>query len=156
MQDRLPAGDFKSINKSSENLFKYGHVQCIRLAVTNGSLYVNSKCMRKDRMYCVHMALSSNSSDIISACGCPAGQGPTGSCKHIGALLYALPEYIRFKTSPTYQTPTDTLQVWNRPHACKVEPISVSQLGKRCHKLLPSNVHSKGFQVIYDPRPLGL
>lgn len=108
-------------------------------------------------MYCVQMALQSSSSDIISVeCGCPAGCGPTGSCKHIGALLYALADYIRFRASPEYQTCTDTLQSWNRPRARKVEPIPVDQLGDHQRELLPSRVRAKGSQMIYDPRPLDL
>lgn len=96
-------------------------------------------------------------SDIIGAeCGCPAGCGPTGSCKHIGALLYALADYIRFRTSSEYQSFTDTLQMWNRPRARKVEPISVDQLGDRRWALLPSNVHAKESQMICDPRPSDL
>ena len=25
---------------------------------------------------------------VYASCGCPAGMGPSGSCKHIGALCY--------------------------------------------------------------------
>ena len=123
-------------------------------------LYVKSKClpeMRKDRVYCVQMALQHSSADIIGAeCGCPAGCGPTGSYKHIGALSYALADFIRFRASPDYQTCTDILQQWNRPRARKVEPFPVHQLGDRRRELLPSKVCAKGSQMVYDPRPLHL
>ena len=148
------------MNKSAENLFRCGHVQNIQSVTEGGICFIKSKClpeMRKDRVYYVQMAVRNCSSDIISAeCGCPAGHGPTGSCKHIGALSYALADFNRFKTSPEYQTCTDKLQQWNRPRARKVEPIPVDQLGDRRRELLPSKVRAKGSQMVYDPRPLHL
>ena len=84
------------------------------------------------------MALQSSSSEIISAeCGCLAGNGPIGCCKHIGAL-----------SSLEHQTCTDTLQQWNCPRAHKVEPVPVNQLGDRRRQLLPSKVRAKGSQMI--------
>ena len=105
----------------------------------------------------VQMAFESSSSDIIAAeCGWAAGHRPNGSCKHIGALSYALADFIRFRTSPEYQTCTDKLQLWNHPHACKVDPIPVDQLGDRHRELsvVPLKIRAKGSQMIYDPRPL--
>ena len=59
-------------------------------AVRDSVLYIKCEClpeMRKDRMYSISMALSSNSQEIMQAeCGCPAGREPHGSCKHIAAL----------------------------------------------------------------------
>ena len=160
VNDSLPAGDFKSMNNSAENLFRCGHVQNIQLVTVDDRLFVKAEClpeMRKDRVYCVQMALQCSSSDIVGAeCGCPAGRGPTGSCKHIGALSYALADFIRFRKSPEYQTCTDTLQQWNRPRARKVEPIPVNQLGDRRRELIPTKVRAKGSQMIFDPRPLHL
>lgn len=74
----------------------------------------------------------------------------------VGALSYALADFIRFRTSPEYQTCTDMLQQWNRPRSRKVEPIPVDQLGVRRRELLPSKVRAKGSQMVYDPRPLHL
>ena len=147
VKDLLPAGDFKSINKSTENLFRCGHVQNIESTAVDNILYFKSNRlpeMCKNRVYCVQLALQSSSHDIISTeCGCPAGQGSTGSCKHIGTLSYVLADFFRFRTSPEYLTCTDTLQQWNRPCARKVEPIPVDQLGDRRCKLLPSKFEIK-------------
>ena len=158
VKDFLPAGDFKSVNKSAENLFRCGHVQNIQSVSVNNILYIKSTClpeMQEDCVYYVQMALESSSSDIIAAeCGCLAGQRPNGSCKHIGALSYALADFIRFRTSPENQTCTDKLRLWNRPHARKVEPIPVDQLGDRHRELVPSKIRAKGSQMIYDTRPL--
>ena len=46
------------------------------------------------RVYKLNLAICTESYDIIFAeCGCPAGKGPSGSCKHIGALCYAFAEF---------------------------------------------------------------
>ena len=160
VKDSLPAGDFKSVNRSAENLFRCGHIQRIECVPEGDILYVRSNClpeMRKDRVYCVKIALQSSSFDIIGAeCGCPAGHGPNGSCKHIGALSYALADFIRFRASPDYQTCTDVLQQWNRPRSRRVEPIPVDQLGDRRRELLPSKIRAKGSKMVFDPRPLHL
>ena len=84
--------------------------------------------MCKDRVYCLRLALQSSICDIIGAeCGCPAGQGSSGSCKNIGAFSYAFADFFRFRTSAEYLTCTDTLQQWSCACACKVEPIPVDQ-----------------------------
>ena len=132
----------------------------IELVTVYDVLYVKSKClpeMCKDRVYCVQMTLQNSSADIIGAeCGCPAGRGPTGSCKHIGALSYVLADFIRFRASPDYQTCTYILKQWNHPRARKVEPVSVHQLGNHRSELLPSKVCAKGSQMVYDPHSLHL
>ena len=72
LKDPLPAGDFKSISKSAENLFRCGDVQDIEVATDhdNDCVFIKSKClleMKKDRVYCVHMCLSKTSYDILNA-----------------------------------------------------------------------------------------
>ena len=97
--DGLPAGDFKAINKSAENLFICGHIRNNQVCLTDDHLHVKAKClpeMRKDRVYFLKMALNVNTFDIFFAkCGCPAGFGPQGSCKHIGALSYVLADFCK-------------------------------------------------------------
>ena len=39
LKDALPAGDFKSVSKSAENLFRCGHVQAIEVATVDASVY---------------------------------------------------------------------------------------------------------------------
>ena len=156
LEDSLPSGDFKSISKSSENLFRCGHVQNIQVSKLDDSVYVKSQClleMRKDQVYCVRMRLS-KSLDILNAeCGCPAGCGPCASCKHIGALSYALADFFRILTAQEVSTCTDRLQQWNHPRGRKVDRIPVDKLGDRRRELLPSKIRDKGSKMIYDPRP---
>ena len=80
------------MNRSAENLFKCGHVQNIQSARVDGILYLKSNCLpekRKDQVYGVRMALQRK-----TECGRPAGHGPTGSCKNIAALSYALADSL--------------------------------------------------------------
>ena len=119
VSDGLPASDFKSVNNSAEYLFRCGHVQAILFCSNEKYLFIKAKClpeMRKDRVYLLNMALIRPGCDIVSAeCGCPAGKGPQGSCKHVGALSYALSDICRIQVLPQYHTCTDQLQQWNQP-----------------------------------------
>ena len=148
LKDSLPARDFKSISKSAENMFRCGHVQDIEVVTDNDSVYIKSNClpeMRKDRVYCVRMCLSKTSYDIVNAeCGCPAGCGPCGSCKHIEALSYALADFFRVKSASEALTCT---------RRRKVDPIPVEKLGDRWRELLPLKICGKGSQMVYDPQP---
>ena len=89
-----------------------------------------------------------DSSDIVyAACGCPAGKGPRGSCKHIAALTYGFCKIFES------QTCTDVLQKWNKPRAKKNNPIPVDELGSRRRELTNS---SRRANVLFDPQPLSL
>ena len=58
-------------------------------------------------------------------CGCTAGKGPSASCKHIGALCYALANFCSLGQLPGFVTCTGVLQQWNRPRPKKQDPIAV-------------------------------
>ena len=121
--DNLPAGDFKSINHSAENLFRCGHVQGMQVCSSTTFIYIKAIClpeMKKDRVYKLNLAMCTESYDIVFAeCGCPAGKGPSGSCKHIGALCYAFAEFCKLGKLPQFLTCTDKLQNWNKPRGRK-------------------------------------
>ena len=94
VSDGLQASDFKGMNQSAENLFLRGHVQRIEVGTGKGAsstIWVRADClpeMKKDRIYKVILCLNDQVFDIVEAqCGCPAGKGPTTSCKHIGACI---------------------------------------------------------------------
>ena len=79
----LPATDFKSLNKSAESLFCFGHMQAVHVYSTDDYLFVKANClpeMRKDELYHVwRMALSENGYELVHAeCCCPVGTGPHG------------------------------------------------------------------------------
>ena len=162
VNDCLPAADFKSVNKSAENLFWCGHVQSIQVCSTETHLYVRANClpeMKKDGVYhvCMCMALTIGGYDLAHAeCGCPAGKGPHGSCKHICALCYALSDFCRLVKLPEFRTCTDQLQQCNRPRGRCVDPIPVDQLVARRRELLPQKERAHGSRIIFDPRPPSL
>ena len=117
--DGMPASDIKGMNSSALSLFKCGHIQEIVVCrLQQDRVCMKANClpeMRKDCIYKLTLILD-NSFDVVGAeCGCPAGKGPCGSCKHIGGLCYALEEFTRIGKCPEYSTCTDKLQDWNKP-----------------------------------------
>ena len=150
--DHLPAGNFKSINNSAENLFRCGHVQDICVCGVRRVIYIKARCfpeMKKDKLYALQMTLDSSTHDIIHAeCECPAGKG---SCKHIGALSFALADFCKLGSLPEFLTCTDKLQQWNHPRGRRVEPVPVDKISARRHELLPSRTSTAS--QLYDPRP---
>ena len=139
--DSLPSADFKSMNRTAENLFRCGHVKNIKICRKNDFLFVKKSCiheMRKDRVYELGVVIGQRNMAILQAeCGCPAGRGPSGSCKHIAALCYTLADFCRLGTLPEFLTCTDTLQEWNRPRPQRIDLIPVHELGARRRQLLP-------------------
>ena len=47
LKNALPAGDFKSVSKSAENLFRCGHVQAIEVATVDASFIKHLKMNKK-------------------------------------------------------------------------------------------------------------
>ena len=108
--------------------------------------------MRKDRIYKLFLFLDLNTSDIISAeCGCPAGKGPCASCKHIGALCYALEEFSRLGKLPEFLTATEKLQEWNRPRPKTLTMIPVADLAARSSDILLREGKGSSLST-FDPR----
>ena len=128
-------------------------MQHIEVCSTATYLYLRASClpeMRKDRIYKIAQTLNSQTLDIVYAtCGCPAGKGPSGSCKHISALCFAFAEFCKCGAIPGFLTCTNKLQSWNKPRSQKVDPIPVDQLTSRRNELTNKDQRS----VIYDPRP---
>ena len=84
--------------------------------------------LKKNKLYKLNLALNSNTLHIMYAsCGCPAGKGPNGSYKHIGAFCYAFENFCMLGSTPGFLTCTDIdiLQSWNQPRGPKVDPIPV-------------------------------
>ena len=77
---------------------------------------------------------------VYASCGCP-GKGPSESCKHIGALCYALCDFCKCGRIPDFLTCTDKLQSWNKPRGRKVDPIPVDELCSRRLELTNTGQH---------------
>ena len=64
LADGLPAGDFKSMNKSAKYLFDCGHVQNIQIGTSTSHVLLKANClpeMKKDRIYKVFLSLDTTS-----------------------------------------------------------------------------------------------
>ena len=88
--------------------------------------------------------------------GCPAGKGPTASCKHIAVLCYALEEFARVRKLPELLTCTDRLQSWNQPRSRKLKPVPIEMLSHRKKHLSDENRKVKRTlrtASTFDPRP---
>lgn len=108
--------------------------------------------MRKDHIYSIHLSLDIGSMDIVTAeCGCPAGKGPSASCKHIGALCYALAEFSRYGKTPDFLTCTEKLQTWNRPRPRKLDLVPVADLSSRKDEILRKEKRMNSLSA-FDPR----
>ena len=117
--DGKSANDFKTddINSSAFSLFKDGHIQNIQAYITPNKIYYQADCLpeMKNITYTIRLTLNSNNGDIQYArCGCAAGNGPTGSCKHIPAMCYALEDFLVF-TNFVIMSCTFSVQTWNQP-----------------------------------------
>ena len=153
--DGKSARDYKSLNSKAFPLFKDGHVQDITACNTGQLMLFRAKClpeMKKTEVYRVELSQDKMSGDITSAlCGCTAGKGPKGSCKHIAALCYALEEFNRIKTTVHYTACTSKLQEWNQPRKRTLEPQHIEKI-----KFIKQE-HGKNkreqTKSVYDPRP---
>jgi len=150
--DGLPRGDFKSINHSALDMFRCGHVHEIKIGYEK-YVYLQAKCwaeMKKGLIYKIYICMDADVYDIIGAkCGCPAGKGPNGSCKHIAAVCYAVEEFCRLGQLPEFLTSTDKQQEWHRPREGKLNVVPVHRLNERRSEILKQS--RKGLST-FDPR----
>ena len=105
--------------------------------------------MKINKLYKLNLVLNSITLHIMYRCGCPAGKGPNGSCKHIGAFCYAFENFCTLGSTADFLTCTDVLQSWNQPRGPKVAPIPVEMLSARRNEILNKAGKSS---VIFDPR----
>ena len=122
--DGRPMNDYKDLSSHAFPLFKAGHIQSVFVATHNDIYKIKCIClpeMKKDILYNINLTMDSNGYVLTASCGCPAGAGPTGSCKHICALCYALEKFCEIKQLRSPQSCTSELQKWNQPRKRKLE-----------------------------------
>ena len=154
VSDNKQANDFKSINKKAYPLFKDGNVQYISTSAYQGKCYITATCipeMKKTLVYHLKMILVEQGDIDHAECGCPAGQGPKGSCKHIAALGYALEEFSRIKNVRDPVACTSQLQSWNQPRKKVLGSAEVGDI--KFVKLQAGTVKRPAKNKTYDPRP---
>ena len=154
--DGKAAKDHKSISNKAFPLFSDGHVQDIVGCIDEKYVFIRAKClpeMKKTTTYKLELWLCRTSGDIVSCCcGCAAGGGPHGSCKHLAALCYALEEYYRLNATRDYVACTSKLQSWNQPRKRVLDPLPVNEI--KFVKLEYGKVYTRKHETpAYDPRP---
>lgn len=156
--DSKSANDFKNINSSAFPLFKDGRVQKIEAFTTgdNTCTFYQAIClpeMKKSTTYIIRIVLHNISGDIEYAqCGCAAGAGPKGSCKHIAAMCYALEDFSRIHQLRDHVSCTSQLQTWNQPGKRNLDAAGVDDI--RFVKMEYGKAKRPPMVVPYDPRPI--
>ena len=83
----------------------------------------------------------------------PSRKGPSVSCKHIGALCYALANFCSNGHLPDFITCTDVMQEWNKPCPKKHKHITVDKLQSTRREILHQGSTTQPIPTMYDPRP---
>ena len=152
--DGQPTNDYKDINSHAYPLFKAGHIQSIFVATQSDSYRFKCHClpeMKKDILYNICLTVDSIGEILGASCGCPAGAGPNGRCKHIAAFTFALEEYCSIRELRSPQSCTSELQKWNQPRKRKLESRSVNNIPFIKHEY--GKTKKVALSVFYDPRP---
>ena len=97
--------------------------------------------MKKKNTYNLKIVLDGNGEVLQSHCEGPAGRGPTGTCKHVVAVLLMLVKFVEEDTLLVQLSCTEQLQTFKRPARLhEGSPVRAEKLGKG--------------GTDYDPRPL--
>ena len=117
VDDGLPANDYKDLH-SHAYLIKAGHIKSISVVIQGEKhifQYIRLSEMKQDTVYKLNLLMNNKGQIQTATCGCPAGVGPTGGCKHISPLCYALIE-LRNCASDGHAH-----QYWNQPQKQKLD-----------------------------------
>ena len=115
-------GAFKS-KREGYALFKAGHVQKVKFNATSHQhvCFFESKVkasMTKNKLYRTRVSLRKETAGVRSGyCNCKAGA--TGTCKHIGALLFTILDFVESELDqiPPDTTCTERPQQWHKPRS---------------------------------------
>ncbi len=143
-------GAFKS-KRDGYALFKASHVQKVKFNSTSHKdlCFFESRVkasMTRHKSYKTMVCLSKSTSQVLSgSCNCKAGMG--GRCKHVGALLYTVLDYVESDLSeiPEDASCTDKPQQWNKPHSTVVSggAIPIEELLFTKHSYYGDKTHQK-------------
>ena len=174
--DGQPNANFKAVvgDNKAIRLFQAGYVSKLRFLRDKDKVYFAGQCqpeMRSATDYQIRFivrstpgvgnAAASVDKFLFSHCSCPAGKGPSATCKHIAAVLFALEEFCRLGLVKDTITCTERLQQWNRPRSKKYAPMKVSEMDFRKCSLGKQMMESSDRQgrpkhssaELTDPRP---
>ena len=78
------------------------------------------------------MSIDQNSYITAASCDCPAGKGPSASCKHVARCSELCTSWILcIRKIARISNMHRQVQQWNKPRPKKVDPILVSEFSKR-------------------------
>ena len=99
--------------------------------------------MRTNAAYITRIRIEASSANVLnSECDCPAGEGPTATCKHVVAMLLLLVDFVSTGNLAVTGSCTDQLQTFKRPKKPHTgRPVQAEEIGK-------------GVKDDDDPRPL--
>ena len=88
--------------------------------------------MRKTMTYSMKLVMDGDCGEVLNAhCECPAGRGPTGTCKHTVSVLLVLVKFIEEGTLLVQNSCTDELQTFKKPTGSHDgSPVRAENLGK--------------------------
>ena len=115
-------GAFKS-KREGYALFKASHVQKVKFNATSHQhvCFFESKVkalMTKNKLYQTRVSLRKETAGVRSGyCNCKAGA--TGRCKHVGALLFTILDFVESELNqiPPDTTCTERPQQWHKPRS---------------------------------------
>ena len=109
----------------------------------------------QNKTYSIRIAINNSNADIVHAqYGCVAGRGPTGSCKHTGAMCYALVDFCCISQPRDHVSCTSRLQTWNQPRKRTLDTADVGEI--KFVKMEYGKEKRKPMAVPYDLRPVAL
>ncbi len=118
LKDSLPSGDIKGVELGKE-LLKSKRIQAISIHLHHQDIIYFSglvaAAMKKNLRYSIKLKVSADGQLINSECECPAGKGPTATCKHIACIALLLVEFRIDGTVPAQKTCTEILQTFHQP-----------------------------------------
>ena len=104
-------------------LFKAGHVQKVKFNATSQQhvCFFESKfkaSMTKNKLYRTRVSLRKETAGVKSGY-CNYKAGATGRCKHVGALLYTILDFVESELDqiPPDTTCTERPQQWHKPRS---------------------------------------
>ena len=85
---------------------------------SNRLLYITGivgAAMKKGVTYNMKLVIDDSGEVLQAHCECPAGRGPTGTCKHIVTVLLALVQFAKEGTLQVQLSCTEELQTFKKP-----------------------------------------
>ena len=88
--------------------------------------------MKKAVTYSMKLVMDGETGEVLQAhCECPAGRGPTGTCKHTVVVLLVLVKFAQEGTLQVQHSCTDQLQTFKKPSGSHHgSPVRAENLGK--------------------------